>query len=73
VCGVGLSGEVKLAIEDYIHSQPGLITMSDAVAHVKNETRTELPPRPIADAIAQMAIAKGRSVHFDHLAREADH
>jgi hypothetical protein len=70
-CAVGLSGEVKLAIEHYIKSQPGLITLSDAVAHVKNKTRTDLPPRPIADAIAQLAIAKGRSVHFDHRAREA--
>jgi hypothetical protein len=66
-----LSDGLKLAIEQYFKSQPGLITLSDAVSYVKIETRTELPPKPIADAIARAAIAEGRSIHFDHQSQEA--
>lgn len=66
-----LSDGLRFAIEQYFKSHSGLITLSEAVSYVKFETRTELPPKPIADAIARAAIAEGRSIHFDHQPQEA--
>jgi hypothetical protein len=62
---------VQLAIDEYLIRQPGLITMSDALAFVKATAATDLPPTPITEAIAASAIAGGRSIHFDRLPQEA--
>lgn len=66
-----LPERVQLAIDEYLRRQPGMITLSDAVDFVKATAATDLPPTPIREAIAEAAVAGGRSIHFDRLAPEA--
>lgn len=47
------------------HSSQGLVSTSDIMGNIDQQSMSQIPRREIEDAIAEEAVAAGLAVHFN--------